>query len=657
MRRIAFSAVLLVLAFGCDPGGDDDSGGPGGDGGADGAVTDTTDTDGDTIDDTSEGRATRRDTDGDGTPDYLDDDSDDDGIPDSVEAGDDRIETPPRNSDGTGDPDFQDTDADDNGLPDSQELTSDTDGDGVPDFADLDDDNDLAPDLLELQISGPSLDSDGDGLVDFKDPDRDNDLIRDGEERNVDTDGDMIADWDDLDSDNDGYSDRYEAGDDDLFTRAVDSDGDDIPDFQDPDSDNDGISDADEREAGTDRTLSDSDMDGISDLIEVGAGTDPLDPMDNPRTRGDFVFVIPYEEAPDPLRDTLEFSTALQQVDVYFGFDTTGSMSAELAVMANPSTGVPRIVDLLGCDPGEDPVTTGCIPDLWTGVGTWDEIDTYRNRLSLQGNPMTTAAAIPGTGGGGAEAPLQPPACVANGANCTNSSRNCASTGVGCPGFREDAVRIYVQITDADQQCSGSRCSMFTANFAGTELRAQNIQFISLYGTGDSTGSGTPQSVAESIGRAAGSVDSAGNPFVFPAIDGAVAMEAVNAVRALAQSEFGVTIEADEVDGDDGDALRFIDFLETNTSGTGACTNVSPTEDTDLAPWGVDGHPDAFPRLVPGTGVCWDVVPVMNDIQEPGASPLVYEALLTVRANGSRVDERKVFFLIPPTIDIPPILE
>ena len=99
-------------------------------------------------------------------------------------------------------------------------------------------------------------------------------------------------------------------------------------------------------------------------------------------------------------------------------------------------------------------------------------------------------------------------------------------------------------------------------------------------------------------------VDGSGNPFVYASTDSAVAMSAVDAVRALAQSEFPVTIEASEVEGDDGDALRFIDFLETNTSGTGACTMVSPTEDTDLAPWGVDGHDDAFPRLVPGTGVC-----------------------------------------------------
>ena len=657
MRRALFFPLLLALVFGCDPGSDGDS--IARDGGGDGFVlTDLTDSDGDTIPDEYEGRSSRTDTDGDGTPDYLDDDSDGDGIPDSVEAGDDELETPPANSDGTGAPDFQDTDADDNGIPDSEESTGDADGDGKPDFADPDDDNDRARDVLELASGGPNLDSDGDGLVDFKDPDRDDDTIRDGEEGNIDTDEDGLADWDDLDSDADGWSDAEEAGDTDVFTDAVDTDGDGTPDFQDPDSDNDGISDAQERVEGTDRVLSDTDGDGVSDLIEVGAGTDPLDGGDSPRTRGDFVFVIPYEEPPEPARDTLEFSTALQLVDVYFAFDITTSMNAEMDAMRSASTGVPAIVAELECGPGEDPVTTGCIPDLWTGTGSFHEIDTYKNLLSLQDNPMTTASNIPTTGPGAAEAPFQPPACVADGSNCNTSGGVGCTSGagrVGCPGFREDAVRIYMQITDADDQCSGARCSMFNAAFAGSELRAQNIGFIGLYGSGDEGGAGTARSVAEAIANAAGSVDSSGSPFVFPAQDAAVVPQAVAAVKALAQSEFRVTIEAAEEPDDDGDALRFVDFLEINGSG-GACTPVSPTEDTDLAPWGVDGHDDAFPRLVPGTSVCWDVVPIMNDIQEPALTPLVYKARLTVRANGSPVDSRLIFFLIPPRIEVgPPI--
>ena len=283
-------------------------------------------------------------------------------------------------------------------------------------------------------------------------------------------------------------------------------------------------------------------------------------------------------------------------------------------------------------------------------VGSFSELDTFENLLSLQPDPAMTAGAIPGTTTGNNEAPLQVPACVARGANCQNTNSISCTTGaglVGCPGFREDAVRIYIQITDADDQCSDLRCRMFTGAYSGGELAALNIGFIGLIGTSDDRGTGTPRSVAESIGRGANSLDDMDRPFVYDAVDAAVVDQTVNAVRALAQSEFEVTIDAADEPDDDGDALRFIDYLEVNVSGMGACTAVAPTTDRDA-----DGHDDTFPALRPGTSVCWDVVPVMNDIQEPADSPLVYKARLTVRANGSPVDSRLVFFLIPPRIEI-----
>jgi len=376
---------------------------------------------------------------------------------------------------------------------------------------------------------------------------------------------------------------------------------------------------------------------------------------------------------PMPERDTLEFETSLQFADVYFGFDTTGSMSAELSAMRNPATGVPGIVNELRCaetttacaadtDCAVDQVCNsrgfcaesprsgdGCIPDIWTGVGVWDQIDTFRNVVSLQPDAAVTAAAVPGTGGGASEAPLQAPACVADGMNCINSTRNCAAMGVGCPGFRTEAVRIYIQITDADDQCSGARCAMFTAAYAGSELMRQMIKFVGLWGTGDSGGAGTSESIARDIGIAAGTVDGAGAPYVYPALDAAVVPQTVAAVRALVNADgFRVTIDATDEPDDDGDSLQFIDHLEVNVSGTGRCTMVSPTEDTDG-----DGFDDAFPALRPGTPVCWDVVALQNDTVMPDLRPLVYRARLTVRADGSPVDSRIVFFLIPPMIPDP----
>ncbi|HEY8429706.1 MAG TPA: hypothetical protein VIL20_15080 [Sandaracinaceae bacterium] len=626
------------------------------------------DADGDGITDAEEGRGERRDTDGDGTPDYLDPDSDGDGILDRDEAGRTDPGAPLADSDIDGVPDYLDTDSDDNGIPDGVEGAGDNDGDGIPDYRDLDDDNDYARDRDELGgVIEPLADSDGDGIPNFRDPDSDNDLIMDGDEIGADTDHDGLQDVEDLDSDADGIPDRDEAGDDDIRSAPIDTDGDAIPDFRDPDSDNDGLSDRYENDNGTSPVHADSDGDGVTDLIEVAAGTDPNDGTVSPRTRGDFVFVVPYEESATPRRDTLEFRTSIQFADIYFSFDTTGSMSEELNAMRNPTTGVPAIIDQLRCRPTGGSCATdadcaagvcfagsciehpdagdGCLPNMWTGLATWDDIDTFRNRISLQPDPLMTAMAVPTTGGGGSEAPYQPPYCVADASIC---GMNCATTGIGCGGFRPDAIRIYIQITDANNQCLGTRCSLFTGPGAGAALAAQSIKFISLVGTDDVSGPGTPESVAREIGIASGTVNSAGEPYVYLARDAAVVSQTVTAVRELVRGvPLRATVEATDEPDDAGDALQFIERLEVNVGG-GRCSAVGATEDTDD-----DGYPDAFPAILPGTPVCWDVVVADNTTVPPAYEPLVFRARITVRGDGSPLDTRVVYFLVPPTIEIP----
>lgn len=659
---------LLVLAMpSC--GGDED-------GSTSGNPPPGADSDGDGIPDSVEGTG---DTDGDGTPDYLDTDADNDGILDVDEVGSNPAE--PNDADGDGTPDYQDTDADNNGIPDQVEGVGDADLDGTADFKDLDNDGDGIGDTIE--IAGAQADCDGDsaadplatpdapkdcnanGKADYMDTDTDGDTIGDATEGQVDTDFDGFLDRYDLDSDNDSILDADEG--------SFDSDMDGIADYQDPDSDDDGISDLDEATNGTDPTNADSDGDGVSDLVEVAAGTDPLDMADNPQARGNFVFIVPYQNDTTPPQDTLEFRTSIQYADVYFAFDTTGSMSAELSSMKNPATGVPAIVDQLRCPSSGTACTldsdcaggevcfnsvcitdpnagAGCIPDLWTGVGRWDEINTYSNLLSLQPDPVATATAVPGSTGGGAnEAPYQPAHCISDPALCPSAGNmNCApaGTGVGCPAFRQDAVRIYVQITDADQQCSGAMCGNYTAATAGAAMQTAGIKFVSLYGTDDAGGTGSPQSVATDIGLASGTLDQNGNPFVYLAVDAAVVTNTVTAIRAIARGvPLNTTIAASDDPSDSVDATQFINYLEVNVSGVGGCTNVMPVADTNA-----DTYNDAFPALLPGTPVCWDVHPVPINTTVPATTqPQLYKAILTVSGDGSPLDDRDVYFLIPPT--------
>ena len=71
-----------------------------------------------------------RDSDADGSPDYLDFDSDGDGMPDSVEGIGD--------ADGDGQPNFVDPDSDGDGILDAIEGSLDADSDSIPNYLDLD---------------------------------------------------------------------------------------------------------------------------------------------------------------------------------------------------------------------------------------------------------------------------------------------------------------------------------------------------------------------------------------------------------------------------------------------------------------------------------------------------------------------------------------
>ena len=111
------------------------------------------------------------------------------------------------------------------------------------------------------------------------------------------------------------------------------------------------------------------------------------------------------------------------------------------------------------------------------------------------------------------------------------------------------------------------------------------------------------------------------------------------------------TIEATDDTSDAIDATQFIDYLEVNLSG-GDCQAISPTADTNG-----DAHEDAFPALLPGSKVCWDVHPVPVNTTVPATEDAqIYKAILTVRGDGSPLDSRDVYFLIPPAgaiVEIP----
>ncbi|RLB52408.1 MAG: hypothetical protein DRJ42_14945 [Deltaproteobacteria bacterium] len=662
---------MMVALLGFSLGACGDDGPRPGDGsvgdGGDATLPPQPDADGDGISDNDEGRVTNRDTDGDDIPDYLDTDSDGDSISDADEAGDSDTNTPPEDADMDGVPNFVDDDSDGNGISDLVEGVMDADGDGIPNYRDLDDDNDRVDDSTEIVDPSVPVDFDGDGLADFRDPDSDGDFILDGDERPrageaPDTDGDGTPDWRDDDSDGDGISDADEAGDMDIRTPPLDTDMDSIPNFRDTDSDNDGVSDADELAAGSDPTLEDTDGDGITDLIEIAGGTDPTDAFDNPRERGDFVFVVAYEEAPDPLRDTLEFRTSIQFADIYFLMDESGSMSSESSALRSAVTtiisnltcmdfGTPCTRDeMCGTDQVcalsgtciEDPSISSCVASPWTGAGQYE--NTLMHDLDLQPDPaVTTATMSAWTFPGGTEHLFQAAQCSADptASGCAaymDPGHTCATPApdrVGCPGFRAEAVKILVMFTDEDSDGPA------VGTEAGMALADAGITFIGVWsGTAGSTARGDLVTVA----TGSGSLDSGGSPLVFDGNGAGVVPVVTAAINEIVEGvPLRVTIDAADQPGDAGDSLQFIRQLETNTMG-GTCSMI-PTEDSDM-----DGVQDTFPTVTPGTPVCYDIVAESNTMVPPEASPLVFEALVTVYGDGSPLDSRRVFFLVPPVI-------
>lgn len=666
------SVVVLAMVLGCgsSDGTDDDTGG-----GGSGAGSAATDTDGDGISDEDEGASSGRDTDGDGTPDYQDEDSDGDGIPDADEAGDDDLGTEPVDSDSDGTPDFIDLDSDDNGITDAVEGVADPDGDGIGDYADTDNDGDTLSDVTELGADpGNPVDTDMDGTPDFLDVDSDGDTIRDNHEGAIDPDTDGLPSYIDLDSDGDCVPDVSEAGDMDLVTPPVDTDGDGQPNFHDLDADGDGLTDMAEDancngvvDPGESSAFDeDTDGDGVSDLVEQAAGTDPQDGMDNPQANGDFVFLVPYQEPPSPMDDDLDFQTDLVKVDVYTLVDRSGSMTGEInSIKSNLQT----VANNVTCPPLGNGTPGQCIPDIWWGAGTVGYAggggNPYTNHLDMQPDPAQVGPAIPvsepsgccaeplllgtwSTVTGGSSATAGCTVSNPYGARTDCSASPAGAMGLGYPCFRPDALPIVLLTTDESPTNGSNTLKCPSEATVVTAANNINARVVGIMGDG---AQGPLQSDLESLATQTGAVDANnGNAPLVVSGGGANAATAIeNAIKLLANG-LPLDLNATSVDdpNDNVDAVAsFVDRLETLQLGTMQCTDMLTDTDSDN-----DGFNDFYVQVPAGTPVCWKLVPKTNTTVPPTAQPQLFQATVEVYGDSiTKLDERDVYFLVPPEIE------
>ncbi len=381
------------------------------------------------------------DTDGDTKPDYLDSNNND-GLPadndgDGITTGNEDINGDGNihndDTDGDGTPNYLDSDDDgDTILTKNEDLNADgnpanddTDGDGKANYLDSDDDGDtLATKNEDLNADGNPTndDTDGDGKANYLDSDDDGDTVLtknedlngDGNVTNDDSDGDGKANYLDNDDDNDGILTKDEDANGDgnptnddadrdgtpnyLDTDStLDSDGDGTPDNVDTDDDNDGVSDVDEGNGSLDTdgdgkvdTLdTDDDGDGVETKAE---NTEAAALLTGRSLDGGIAYPDTDGDGTPNYRDGDDDGDGVLTKDELVNGDTDGDGIRNYLDSDDDGDGIPSKLDNTGLDPADtnliDDDTDGDgIPNYLDSDDDGDGVPTIQEDLNKDGNP------------------------------------------------------------------------------------------------------------------------------------------------------------------------------------------------------------------------------------------------------------------------------
>jgi hypothetical protein len=476
----------------------------------------------------------------------------------------------------------------------------------------------------------------------------------------------------DADGDSDGDSDADSDGDSDA---DGDSDGDTDYDPSKTDSDGDGLSDQHEIDNGTDPNKPDTDGDGVSDLAEEVAGTDPLDKDSNPQKEGNFYFTVPYLEDPDPLDDSLVFSTNIQMADLFMLVDTTASMSSAIAKL---KAGLRTVII---------PQVALIIPDAWFGIGRFDDYpnDVYGSTTAgdkvyalvqrttndevVAENAVKTLGVHDGLDSSEAQVPALWATATGKGfGSYLQDASGCAANEIGYPCFRPGAVPIIMIITDAPFHNGPSNYDPYTGltPVPPTYLEALDaLNGIHAKVMGIKVGMplGMPSPLTKThlnkIATDTGTVDAANKPLVYDVAATGAGLDAdvVDAVATLAnQTPMAISAVARDDTSDTVDATVFIDHISPSTAGgveDPEHPGVICVGGLDVQDDNSDGLPDLFPSVKAGTPVCFDIFVKKNETVQPTSKPALYKAFVDVMGDNNTVlDTREIFFLVPPSVPV-----
>ncbi|MDD5307193.1 MAG: hypothetical protein PHU25_07720 [Deltaproteobacteria bacterium] len=475
-----------------------------------------------------------------------------------------------------------------------------------------------------------------------------------------DSDGDSDGDGDsDTDGDSDSDSDSDSGSDTNTDPSKADSDG-------------DGLSDQYENKIGTDPNKPDTDGDGVSDLAEVVAGTDPLDPNSNPQKEGNFYFTVPYKEPPEPLDDSLVFSTNIQMADLFILIDNTASMTMAInKLKAGLRTVIiPQVADI--------------IPDVWFGLGHFedypnevygstsagDKVFTLVQRTTNDAVAAENAVKTLKVHDGADPSEAQVPALWATATGLglglyLPDATGCAADEIGYPCFRPGAVPIIMIITDSPfhngpgnyDPYSGLTPTPPTYAEALTALNGIHAKVMAIKSTMP-FGISPPltKTHLNRIATDTGTVDASNKPLVYDVNANGVGLDSdvVDAVATLAsQTPMAISAVARDDTTDGVDATVFIDHISPSTAGGTEdpekpgviCVGGLEVEDDNG-----DSVPDMFPTVKAGTPVCFDIFVKKNETVQSSAKPEVYMAYVDVIGDNHTVlDTREVYFLVPPS--------
>ena len=642
------------------------------------------------------------DIDGDTVPDFVSEDNDGDGIGDVYEIEGMSVgATTYINADCDGDGEF-----DPRGT---LENPRDCDGDGIPDYNDLDSDGDTIPDSVESTNRASkyyatySLDSDGDGISDHDECRGEVDPTTGLFTSCADTDGDGIPDYLDLDSDGDGLPDAFEVawgssptnpdtdgdGDTDLIEYGAGTN----PNDKNDNAENNGnfVFVAPYEEATTPERKSLSFQTAIQsiDLFFVFDRTGSMDSETANLA----------QKLPGILNELQckDLGRSCEDNDDCAGL-SNAICSENRRCITDPSYG------------------EGCFDSMYTGLAYYHNMHAFWISSLISENVNNTVNALRSAfrnvkadgstdskmtssnfcSAGSAEVPYQAPICALLGNNKYNGFQYCNVTGtvscansptgsntcptmreckigcstdssrVGCAGFRSGAVRVIIEAFDEEQCYSNTSYTNWRAyckNFqydVGKILQAYNTRYIGLwsgrsstykdYATTSSKVTVSMEEVAKKIGTDSNSLSDAGTPFTYQAADEAVGEKTKEAVKEISRNmPMNITVEVQDIDGDGASA--FVDHLELNLSGEKVKNRICTKIDTGKINT-TDAKFPGITGLLPGTSVCYDVIPVQNQkIKAPSNEPKVYRARVVVKGDGSVLNSGIAYFLVPPLVE------